>query len=115
MSGLKKRMSDGACTICPGAVVICRVPRHFGGSRGSRPATNGGHHELDRDPESDPNPDDRCCARDRRDTRMAERAWLAGHLCQGGAHRAGRRLLPIMVARWAFNGGTALAVVLGLS
>jgi hypothetical protein len=26
----------------------------------------------------------------------------------------GRRLLPIMAARWAFNGGTALAVALGL-
>jgi hypothetical protein len=26
----------------------------------------------------------------------------------------GRRLLPIMVARWVFNGGTALAVALNL-
>jgi hypothetical protein len=26
----------------------------------------------------------------------------------------GRRLLPIMAARWAFNGGTALALALGL-
>lgn len=26
----------------------------------------------------------------------------------------GRRLLPIMVARWVFNGGTALALALGL-
>jgi hypothetical protein len=27
----------------------------------------------------------------------------------------GRRLLPIMVARWVFNGGTALALALGLA
>jgi hypothetical protein len=27
----------------------------------------------------------------------------------------GRRLLPIMAARWVFNGGTALALALGLS
>jgi hypothetical protein len=26
----------------------------------------------------------------------------------------GRRLLPVMAARWAFNGGTALALALGL-
>jgi hypothetical protein len=26
----------------------------------------------------------------------------------------GRRLLPIMAARWVFNGGTALALALGL-
>jgi len=27
----------------------------------------------------------------------------------------GRRLLPVMAARWAFNGGTALALALGLA
>jgi hypothetical protein len=26
----------------------------------------------------------------------------------------GRRLLPVMAARWVFNGGTALALALGL-
>jgi hypothetical protein len=35
-------------------------------------------------------------------------AWTAAY------YALGRRLLPIMVARWVFNGGTALALALGL-
>jgi len=30
------------------------------------------------------------------------------------AYALGRRLLPIMAARWVFNGGTALALALGV-
>jgi hypothetical protein len=35
-------------------------------------------------------------------------AWTAAY------YALGRRLLPVMVARWVFNGGTALALALGL-
>jgi hypothetical protein len=35
-------------------------------------------------------------------------AWTAAY------YALGRRLLPIMAARWVFNGGTALALALGL-
>jgi hypothetical protein len=35
-------------------------------------------------------------------------AWTAAY------YALGRRLLPVMAARWAFNGGTALALALGL-
>jgi Kef-type K+ transport system membrane component KefB len=35
-------------------------------------------------------------------------AWTALY------YALGRRLLPIMAARWVFNGGTALALALGL-
>jgi hypothetical protein len=36
-------------------------------------------------------------------------AWTALY------YALGRRLLPIMVARWVFNGGSALALALGLA
>jgi hypothetical protein len=35
-------------------------------------------------------------------------AWTAAY------YALGRRLLPVMAARWVFNGGTALALALGL-
>jgi hypothetical protein len=34
--------------------------------------------------------------------------WTAAY------YALGRRLLPIMAARWVFNGGTAAALALGL-
>jgi hypothetical protein len=40
--------------------------------------------------------------------------WPAGAIWTAAYHALGRRLLPIMAARWVFNAGTAAALALGL-